>query len=123
MRYPVYAPALTEADLAAGYAAIRSGDISGSGGAGILALEQRFAAYCGCEYGVATSSGSTALHLAAVVAGIGHGHEVLVSALTNIATANAIALCGGIVVPVDSEPTTWNLDPALLESLVATRLT
>jgi perosamine synthetase len=49
------------------------------------------------------------------------GDEVLVSACTNIASGNAVVMEGGIVVPIDSEADTWNLDPKLLESVITSR--
>lgn len=123
MRIPVYDPTWAfgarERELLLD--AFDSGHISGSSGKYIAQFEERFAAYCGVRYGVAVSSGSTALHLAMVVAGIERGDEVLVSALTNIATANAVVQCGGVVVPIDSEPETWNMDRLLVKRALTKR--
>jgi perosamine synthetase len=80
-----------------------------------------FAAYCGCAHGIATSSGTAALHLAVAALGIGPGDEVLVSTLTNMATFFAVLYQGATPVPVDIEEDTWNLDPTLLERLVTPR--
>ena len=87
----VFEPVIGEEEIEAVVAALRRGEISGSFGEAIPDFEQEFANYCGCEYGVAVSSGSTALHLAVAAAGIGPGDEVLVSSSTNIATALASA--------------------------------
>lgn len=116
-KYPVYTPDVTREDVAAATAVVASGHISGSSGPSIEEFESTFARYCGCEYGVAVNSGTAALHLAAIIVGVQPGSDVLVSALTNIATANAIVQCGGRVIPVDSDPETWNLDAHLLHSV------
>ncbi len=73
-------------------------------------LEERFSAYCGVRFGVATSSGTAALHVAMAAAGIGPGDEVIVPALTMIATANAVTYTGATPVTADVEDVTWTLD-------------
>jgi perosamine synthetase len=118
---PVFDTAVTEEEVAAVVGALRAGEISGSFGESIPRFEQEFAAYCGVKYGVATSSGTTALHLAVTAAGLGPGDEALVSASTNIATALAVVHNQGVPVPVDSEPRTWELDLDLLEGLLSPR--
>lgn len=65
-------------------------------------------------YVVALSSGTSALHLALLMLGIGPGDEVIVPTLTFVATANAVAYTGASPVFIDSEPSTMNLDPELL---------
>jgi len=114
----VFDPIIGDEEIEAVVAALKRGEISGSFGESIPAFEQGFANYVQCKYGVAASSGSTALHLAVAVAGIGAGDEVLVSSSTNIATALAVIHNGAIPVPVDSENVTWNLDLDLIESLI-----
>lgn len=115
---PVFEPVIGEEEIAAVVAALRRGEISGTFGATISQFEQEFAEYCGCKYGVAVNSGTSALHLAVAAAGVGPGDEVLVSASTNIATALAVVHNGAIPVPVDVEDVTWNLDLDLMESLI-----
>jgi dTDP-4-amino-4,6-dideoxygalactose transaminase len=78
------------------------------------AFEQEFAAMLGVPYAVALASGTAALHLALLVLGIGPGDEVATSTLTFVASANAIRYVGATPVFIDSEPRTWNMDPALL---------
>ncbi len=112
---PVFNPEIGQEEITAVTDALTKGEISGSFGKYIPAFEDAFAAYCGCKYGVAVSSGTTALHLAVAAAGIGSGHEVMISASTNIATALAVKHNGAIPVPIDSEKETWNLDIDLLE--------
>jgi perosamine synthetase len=114
----VFDPIIGDEEIEAVVAALKRGEISGSFGQSIPAFEEGFANYVGCEYGVAASSGSTALHLAVAAAGIGAGDEVLVSSSTNIATALAVIHNGAIPVPVDSENVTWNLDLDLIEGLI-----
>jgi len=78
------------------------------------ALEKEFAALLGVEEAVALSSGAAALHLALVVLGVGSGDEVLVSTLTRVAAANAVAYTGATATFIDSDRATWNMDPDLL---------
>ncbi len=70
---------------------------------------------------MSVTSGTTALQLAVSAAEIGQGHEVLMSASTNIATALAAYHNNAVSVGVDSEPDTWNIDPGLIESLITPR--
>src|SRR3972149_4919780 len=110
----VFEPVIGEEEIEAVVAALRRGEISGSFGSAITEFEQQFAEYVGCKYGVAVTSGTTALHLAVDAAGIGDGDEVLVSASTNIATALAAYHNGTVPVPVDSVEVTWNLNLDLI---------
>lgn len=118
---PVCSPQLTQRDIDYVNEALRDGAISGSGGKFLERFESEFAAYCDCNHGIATSNGTTALHLALASLGIGAGDEVLVATLTNMATFFAVLYLGATPVPVDVEPDTWNLDHALLEGLLTER--
>jgi perosamine synthetase len=118
---PVFEPVIGEDEIEAVVAALRRGEISGSFGQALKDFEHEFAAYCGCKYGVAVTSGTTALHLAVAAAGIKPGDEILLSASTNIATALAALHNGAIPVPVDSEDVTWNLNLDLIESLITAK--
>jgi|SRR4051812_4968738 perosamine synthetase len=84
-------------------------------------FERRFASYCGSEHAVSCCNGTVALHLALLGLGIGPGDEVIVPSLTYVASANAIRYCGAEPVFVDSDPRTWNLDPADLRRKVTPR--
>jgi perosamine synthetase len=117
----VFEPIIGEEEINAVVGALRRGEISGSFGPTIPEFENKFAEYCGCSYGVAVTSGTTALHLAVAAASIGEGDEVLISASTNIATALAVYHNSAIPVPVDSESVTWNLDLDLIELLITPR--
>ena len=95
-------------------------------GPNLTAFERAFEARVGLP-SVALASGTAALHLALRLAGAGPGDEVFCSTLTFVAAANAIAYQGGVPVFLDSDRTTWNLDPdvlsrALRERAAANRL-
>lgn len=77
-------------------------------------FEGEFAERFGGRFAVACSSGTAALHLALVSLGVAPGDEVWVSDLTFVAPANAARYCGADVTLVDSEPHSWNVDPALV---------
>jgi dTDP-4-amino-4,6-dideoxygalactose transaminase len=85
------------------------------------AFEREFAEFLGTADAAALSSGTAALHLALVLLGVRPGDDVIVPTLTFVATANAVTYVGARPVFVDSEPTTWNLDPALLDEELDTR--
>lgn len=101
--------------------AVSAGEISGTFGKFLPKFENDFARYVGCEYGIATSNGTTALHLALVTLGIGAGDEVLVATFTNMATFFAVHYQGAIPIPIDIEPDTLNIDPALLEEKISSK--
>ena len=83
-------------------------------GPNVDAFEAEFCAATGAPYALATSSGTAALHLALLLAGVGAGDEVLVSTLTFAATANPVVYLGGHPTFLDSERASWNMDPDLL---------
>jgi dTDP-4-amino-4,6-dideoxygalactose transaminase len=85
------------------------------------AFEREFAELVGVGHAAALSSGTAALHLALVLLGVGAGDDVLVPSLTFAATANAVTYVGARPVFVDSERTTWNLDPEHVEEELAAR--
>lgn len=107
---PIAEPLLNGNELAYVTDCITSSWVS-SIGKYIPQFEDAFARFCGTKHGIATSNGTTALHLALVVAGIGQGDEVILPSLTFVATANAVTYTGAKPILVDSEPRTWNLDP------------
>lgn len=85
------------------------------------ALEEAFAAAVGVRHAVATSSGTTALHLALLAAGVGPGDEVITSSFSFVAPANAIVYTGATPVFADIEPRSFNLDPIAVERAVTSR--
>jgi len=117
---PVAAPLLGDKELEYVADCIRSGWIS-SAGEYVRRFEREFAAYCGVNYGVATHNGTVALHLVLAALGIGPGDEVILPSLTFVATANAVTYTGATPVLVDSEPATWNIDPAAAAQAITPR--
>jgi perosamine synthetase len=92
-----------------------------SAGKYIAEFEKGFAAYCGAKYGIATTSGTTALHLALAALGIGKGDEVIIPTFTMAACAFSVIYTGAKPVLVDSEPETWNMDVAQVERKINPR--
>jgi dTDP-4-amino-4,6-dideoxygalactose transaminase len=78
-------------------------------------FEQEMCQKLGIGHAAALSSGTAGLHLALLVLGVQSGDEVICSDLTFAATVNAVKYCGANPVLIDSESSTWNMDPALLE--------
>ncbi|MFC1546672.1 UDP-4-amino-4,6-dideoxy-N-acetyl-beta-L-altrosamine transaminase [bacterium] len=78
-------------------------------------FENSLAQYCGAKYAVCVSSGTAALHIACLAAGLDKGDEVITSPVTFVASANCISFCGGKPVFVDIDPSTINIDPAKIE--------
>jgi dTDP-4-amino-4,6-dideoxygalactose transaminase len=90
------------------------------GGTECEAFEREFAAYTESAHCVGVGNGLDALILALKAMGIGPGDEVIVSSNTFIATWLAVTAVGAIVVPVEPDPLTHNLDPALVEAAITT---
>ncbi len=90
-------------------------------GSHVQAFEARFAAYAQARHAVGVNSGTSALHLALLAAGVGPGDEVITSAHTFIATAAAIDYCGAVPVLVDIDPVSFTIDPAGVAAAVTAR--
>jgi dTDP-4-amino-4,6-dideoxygalactose transaminase len=90
-------------------------------GPNVTAFEQETAAYLGARNAVSCASGTDALQLAILAAGIKPGDEVITTPFTFIATAEAICYAGATPVFVDIDPKTFNIDPALLEAAITPR--
>lgn len=114
---PVAAPSLVGNEKKYVLDCLESNWIS-STGQYVERFESTFAEFFGVQHALSCSNGTVALHLALLALGIGPGDEVIVPTLTYIATANAVFYCGAKPVFVDSEPETWNLNPALLEECI-----
>ena len=92
-------------------------------GPNVDAFERDLEQMVGCDrHVVALSSGTAAIHLALVHLGIGAGDEVMCQSMTFSASANPIVYQGATPVFVDSEPSTWNMDPDLLDHAIADRV-
>jgi len=90
-------------------------------GPNVQAFDAEAAAYLGVEHAISCASGTDALHLALLAAGIEAGDEVITSAFTFIATAEAIRYIGAIPVFVDIQPASFNLDPARIREAITER--
>jgi dTDP-4-amino-4,6-dideoxygalactose transaminase len=87
----------------------------------VAAFEERFAAYCSAGRCLALNSGTSALHLALLAAGIGPGDEVITVSMTFVATVAAVLYSGARPVYVDVDPQTWTMDPAKIEAAITPR--
>ncbi len=87
----------------------------------VAAFEREFAAYCGAAEGVALNSGTSALHVALLAAGIGPGDEVVTVPFTFVATAAAIEYAGARPVFVDIDANTYCMDPGRIEASITPR--
>lgn len=84
-------------------------------------LEERFADFVGVPHAVATSSGTTALHLALLAAGVGPGSEVITVPFTFIASASSVVYTGARPVFVDVDARTFTMDPSHVEAAITSR--
>jgi perosamine synthetase len=119
MDVPFARPYLTGDEGAAVAEAIASGWVSQ--GPRVREFEQAFAERVGARDAVATTSCTTALHMALFASGVGPGDEVIVPSLSFIATANAVWYCGATPVFADIDPLTYNLDPDAAEAAITPR--
>jgi len=87
----------------------------------VAAFEEEFAAFQGARHGIGTNSGTSALHLALLAAGVGAGDEVITTPFSFVATAAAIVYTGARPVYVDIEPETYNLDTARIAAAITPR--
>src|SRR5579885_2889557 len=114
-QYRGLAPEIEEAVLAV----LRSGEYIL--GRRVAEFEQDFAAFCGSEHAIGVNSGTSALHLALLAAGVGPGDEVVTTPFTFFATVEAILYTGAWPVFADLDPQTGNLDPAAVERVLTAR--
>ena len=114
---PLFDVRLTDADLAAVRETLESGWLTM--GPRTEEFERQFADHLGVRHAIATSSGTSALHLACLAAGVGPGDEVIVPGMTFVATANAVRYCGAEPVLADViGPEDLSLDPGEVERLI-----
>ena len=111
--HPLHEPSLGEAEASLVAECVRSGWVS-SVGAHVDGFEAELAARCGREHAVATSTGTAALHVALLLAGVEPGDEVLCPSLTFVATANAVRYCNATPHFVEAEERTLGVDPGAL---------
>jgi perosamine synthetase len=113
---PIAKPLIGEEEKQAVLEVLESGVLAQ--GPRVQAFEEAFAKYCGVKYAVATSSGTTALHVALLAHGIGPEDEVITTPFTFIASANSILYVGARPVFVDIDLVTFNIRPDLLEAAI-----
>jgi dTDP-4-amino-4,6-dideoxygalactose transaminase len=87
----------------------------------VEAFEREFSAYCDTAHAVGVNSGTSALHLALLAAGVGEGDEVITAATTFVATIAAIEYTGASAVLVDVDPSALTIDPRRIESAITAR--
>ena len=114
---PIAEPALIGNEKKYVLDCVDSGWIS-SAGKYVKMFEDMFSQFCGVDYAVSCCNGTAALRLILLALGIGSGDEVIVPSFTFVATANAVLSCGAKPIFVDSDITTWNIDPSLVEKLI-----
>ena len=90
-------------------------------GSEVAGFEQDFAAYCGSSECIALNSGTSALHLALLAAGVGPGDEVITVPFTFVASVAAILYAGARPVLVDIDPRSFTMDPAAIEAAITPR--
>lgn len=116
---PIMKPWIGEAEAEAAKRPILSGWVTQ--GPEVAAFEHEFAAYVGAPFACAVSNCTTALHLALLAVGVQPGDEVITVSHSYIATANSIRYCGATPVFVDIEPSTFNINPILIEEAISDR--
>jgi len=81
-------------------------------------FEHKLERICGAKYAVAVNSGTSALHIACIAAGVKEGDEVITSSITFVASANCAVYCGGKPVFADIDPKTYNISPGEIEKRI-----
>jgi perosamine synthetase len=116
---PIARPRMGEEEKAGVWDAMASGSLAQ--GPRVRELEEAFAAFIGAGHAVATSSGTTALHLALLGYGIGPGDEVITVPFTFIASANSIVYTGARPVFVDIDERDFTMDVGQIEAAITSR--
>lgn len=115
---PVMTPYFTQEEKDAIIEALDSGWVAQ--GPRTFEFERAIAAHEGVRYGIATTSCTTALHLAMVALGIGSGMDVIAPSFTFVATANSIRMTGATPILADIFPDTYNIDPEFVRGIIDT---
>jgi dTDP-4-amino-4,6-dideoxygalactose transaminase len=90
-------------------------------GSEVAAFEREFAAYCQAEHGIGVNTGTSALHLALLAAGIGSGDEVITTPFTFVATVSAICYTGATPVFVDIDPRSFKIDTRAIVAVITSK--
>jgi dTDP-4-amino-4,6-dideoxygalactose transaminase len=91
-------------------------------GPNVNGFEQDLCNYTGVKYSAALSSGTAAIHLSLILLGVKSGDEVICSSFTFSASANPVLYLGANPIFIDSEKSTWNINPAILEKAIKDRI-
>ena len=120
---PINLPLIDDEEIKAVSEVLKSGTLTGRvrSGPWVKRLEDGFGEFVQAKYAFAVNSGTSALHLALMAAGVGVGHEVVVPSFTFIATAEVVALVGAKPIFVDINPVTYNINPSKIERAITTR--
>ncbi|MBQ3473596.1 MAG: DegT/DnrJ/EryC1/StrS family aminotransferase [Methanobrevibacter sp.] len=116
IKVSIASPVIEEEEINAVIDVMKSGMIAQ--GPKVIEFEEDFAKFVGAKYGIATNSGTSALHVALLAAGIGEGDEVITSPFTFAATGNSILYTGARPVFVDIDPETFTIDPSKIEEAI-----
>ena len=116
---PIARPILGEEEKALVWSAMEAGQLAQ--GPRVAEFEERFAAFIGAQHAIATSSGTTAIHLALLAAEIGEGDEVITVSFTFTASASAVLHAGARPVFIDVDASSFTMDPALIEAALTPR--
>lgn len=113
---PIAKPLIGPEEQAAVQAVLESGILAQ--GPRVAEFEQAFADFCGVKHAVASSNGTTSLHLALMAAGVGPGDEVITTPFSFFATGSTIRMAGATPVFVDIDPVTFNISPEAVGAAV-----
>jgi len=116
---PIMRPWMDDCETEAARRVILSGWVTQ--GPEVANFEKEFCLFTGSSHACAVSSCTTALHLALLALGVGHGDEVITASHSFIASANSIRYCGAVPVFVDIQPDTFNMDPTFIEQVITDR--
>lgn len=116
IKVSIASPIIEDEEINAVIEVMKSGMIAQ--GPKVIEFEEKFAEYVGAKYGIATNSGTSALHVALLAAGIGEGDEVITTPFTFAATGNSVLYTGAKPVFVDIDPETFTIDPTKIEEAI-----
>lgn len=116
IKVPIAKPIIGEEEIENVVEVLKSGMIAQ--GPKVMEFEEKFANWIGAKYGIATNSGTSALHVALLACGIGEGDEVITTPFTFIASGNAIVYTGATPVFADIDLDTYTIDPDSIENLI-----
>ena len=116
IKVPIAKPIIGEKEIENVVDVLKSGMIAQ--GPKVAEFEKKFASWIGTKYAITTNSGTSALHVALLAAGIGKGDEVITTPFTFIATGNSIVYTGATPVFADIDLKTYTLDPDSIEALI-----